>query len=117
MTATRAIREFPFASDPWAVVESWAAHNRYHLVERGHGSRLFRKHKGWISVPTMVSILAFDGRLHVEAWLGAAKISAAPAEASSELTIEPDGLYATVQVLGMEVRAGIHTGKCQTIDG
>ena len=60
MTATRAIREFPFASDPWAVVESWAAHNRYHLVERGHGSRLFRKHKGWISVPTMVSILAFS---------------------------------------------------------
>ena len=96
MTATRAIREFPYASDPWLVVESWAAHNRYHVVERAQTSRLFRKHKGWISVPTMVSILAFDGRLHLEAWLGAAKITGASAGASSELTIEPDGVYATV---------------------
>ena len=60
--------EFPCDKEIWPEVERWAKSARYRLAESGE-SRLYRKGRGPLAAPMMVSLSQGSGAVHLEAWV------------------------------------------------
>jgi len=97
MTAPRAIREFPFAGDPWLVIGSWAERGKYASSEERPGVRTFVR-KRWWSMDRHLIVISAHGLVHLEAWLTPTSwAKGAPLYGSSmapdEITVEPGGFF------------------------
>lgn len=90
VTATRAIREFSSAADPWPAIDAWATRKGYRATDTAPHRRLYRKGRGWFAQPRMVLLVAFRGILHLEAWLAKPWFDSGPGyRVPPEVTVEP----------------------------
>ena len=98
MAAKRAIRAFPTAGDPSAIVDRWAASQGYHLVEQDGSRRVYRKGTGFLVAARKVEITAVGGELRVEAYVAANVVARAFAWflIPAEITVEPGGVQAVI---------------------
>jgi Tetratricopeptide repeat len=92
VTAPRAIREFPFAGDPWPAIGSWANDRRFRAHEETAGKRLYRRHRGW--APTWVLVLAAHDVVHVEAWVAPKRDLSYGLVLPEAISVEPGGFVA-----------------------
>lgn len=60
--------EFECDQDIWPEVEGWAERAKYKLAESGE-TRLYRKGKGFLTAPIMVSLSQGGGAVRLEAWV------------------------------------------------
>ena len=98
MAAKRAIRAFPVAADPSAIVDRWAASQGYHVVEQDGSRRVYRKGTGFLVAARKVEITAAGGELRVEAYVAANVVARACALflIPAEITVEPGGVQAVI---------------------
>jgi hypothetical protein len=71
MPAKRAVRDFAVTSDPWPLIESWAASQGYKPIETNDGHRIMKKGTGFFAGSRMVEITFDKGHVRLESWVHA----------------------------------------------
>jgi hypothetical protein len=71
MVEKRAIREFRVGSDPWPVVEQWAAQQGYRAGEQADGHRVYKKGAGVMTGARVLELDKAGDQLHMEAYVTA----------------------------------------------
>jgi len=67
----RTTREFACSSDPWPIVEAWAAENGYQLKKEEGPTRLYHKGNWQLMAPACLQFTWSENRAKLEAWVKA----------------------------------------------
>ncbi len=67
--AKRTILEFRPATDPWPLIDAWAARTRHSIASHGDWGRVYQRGDGFLQARSYVQITLAGDTLHIESWI------------------------------------------------
>jgi len=67
--ANRMTLDIRLASDPWPLIDAWAARTRHSIASHGDWGRVYQRGDGFFQARSYVQITVSGDLLHLESWI------------------------------------------------